>query len=193
MKNKSLLFAVFVLLSTTMPPFATAQVFAAVSTRSVSGEEKQSSPTLQDEIAAFSQMSVSAREGIAAVEEHLSGSKVVDISFDGSQDVPVYRVKAFRRGQIWSGTVDASTRSVVLDDSMPVVQLDGSERDNVKDIKRAEFDLSDAVTVAEKYGKGKAISAGLSRADGRLLFLVVVVSDGTLKEVSLSPVGQKKR
>jgi hypothetical protein len=47
-------------------------------------------------------------------------------------------------------------------------------------------DLSDAMPIAEAYGSGNAVSARLDEQDGRLIFLVVV-SDGSLLQVSLDP------
>ncbi len=41
--------------------------------------------------------------------------------------------------------------------------------------------------VAEKAGSGKALGGGLVRLNGRLNFVVVVVSGDSLKEVMLEP------
>ena len=45
----------------------------------------------------------------------------------------------------------------------------------------AALDLSEAVAIAEKYGSGKAVSAGLQFDGGKLALMVVIVSKGTLK------------
>jgi hypothetical protein len=47
--------------------------------------------------------------------------------------------------------------------------------------------LSDAVHVAEKAASGKALGAGLVKQEGRLNFVVVVVSGDSLEEVLLEP------
>lgn len=149
--------------------------------------DAQEKPTSQAEIEAFYRVAVSARDSIASVEHYLAGAKVVDISFDGSQAVPIYHIKACHRGQILSGSVDTSTRSVVISGSMPISKLDDEERSNIADTDNAGFDLSEAITIAEKFGTGKAVSAGLIRANGKPVFMVVVASHGDLKEVSVSP------
>jgi uncharacterized membrane protein YkoI len=44
------------------------------------------------------------------------------------------------------------------------------------------------LSIAERFGNGKAVSAGLEEENGRLIFLVVLVAaDGTLKQMSVSP------
>ncbi len=139
------------------------------------------------ELSAFDRVTVSAHDGVAAFAQHLPDATVVDISFDGSRDAPVYHVKAFQRDKIWSGSVNAATRNVVLGGSMPIAELDHDDRANVVDVVRASFNLSEVITIAEIHGKGKAISAGLRRTDGTLVFVVVVVHDSVLKEVSVSP------
>ncbi len=166
---------------------------AAERADSSSAPEQGQTLSVQSELETFNQVKVSARDGIAAVEQHLAGAKVVDISFDGQAQAPLYHVKAYRNGVIWNGAIDASTRTIVSDSSTPASQLDAEDRSNLADLKRARFDLAEAVVIAETYGGGKAVGAGLSRADGRLIFLVVVVSDGALKEISVDPTENKRR
>ncbi len=179
------------LLLATIPLPAMANPISDISAASAAKEEEQSSAH-RAELAAFDRVTVSAQDGVAAVEQHLGGATVVDISFDGGRDAPVYHVKAYQRDKLWSGSVDAATRNVVLDDSMPIAKMDRDDRRNVADVARAGFNLSEVITIAEKHGAGKAVSAGLSRTDGKLVFVVVVVSDGALKEVSVSPASENR-
>jgi hypothetical protein len=64
--------------------------------------------------------------------------------------------------------------------------LDLKDKVELALLGRVGGDLSDAVPIAEAYGSGQAVSAGLDEQDGRLIFLVVV-SDGSLLQVSLDP------
>ncbi|MDF3809928.1 MULTISPECIES: hypothetical protein [Rhodopseudomonas] len=180
-------------LTLALGPISATAHSAAERADSSSESEQGQTLSVQSELEAFDQVSVSARDGIAAVERYLAGAKVVDISFDGQAKRPIYHVKAYRNGEIWNGAIDASTRTIVSDGSLPASQLDAEDRSNIADLKRARFDLAEAVAVAEKYGAGKAVGAGLSRADGRLIFLVVVVSDGALKEISVDPAEKSRR
>lgn len=184
-------FSLLVLLAT-MPLPAMANGVSDISAASAANEEEQSFSAQRTELSAFDRVTVSAQDGVAAVEQYLTGATVVDISFDGSRAAPVYHVKAYQRGKIWSGSVDAATRNVVLDGSMPIAKLDRDDRSNVADVARAGFNLSEAIMIAEKDGAGKAVSAGLSRTDGKLVFVVVVASDSNLKEVSISPTGENR-
>jgi hypothetical protein len=46
-------------------------------------------------------------------------------------------------------------------------------------------DLSEAIAIAEEYGAGSVVSAGLEEQDGKPIFVVLVVAGGALKEVSV--------
>ena len=144
--------------------------------------------SINREVEAFSHAGVSAKEAIQAAEQHVGGGDVFDIGFEGDVDQPFYRVKTCRGEVAWDFMIDAATRGV---ETRTVSKLgsaqEAEEREQVKIFKRLNFRLSDAVVVAEKYGVGKAISAGLARVDGRPIILVVVVSEGHLKQVSIDP------
>jgi hypothetical protein len=49
------------------------------------------------------------------------------------------------------------------------------------------MDLSEAIAIAEQYGSGKAVSAGLQHNGAKLVLPVVIVSEGSLKEISVEP------
>ena len=72
----------------------------------------------------------------------------------------------------------------------PVSTLDAIDKVELAGFAQAGITLSDAVEIAEKYAFGRAVSGGLAEADGGLIFLVVVVADGRLKEVSIDPSSQ---
>jgi hypothetical protein len=76
---------------------------------------------------------------------------------------------------------------------VPVSSLDVKNKLELDDFRIAGVYLSDAVGIAEKSTAGKAVSAGLGDADGKLLFLVVVVTDSSLKEVSITPNREQNR
>jgi hypothetical protein len=57
----------------------------------------------------------------------------------------------------------------------------------------AGIDLSETVAIAEQYGSGKAVSAGLQHHGAKLVLLVVVVSEGSLKEISVEPAERRSR
>lgn len=143
------------------------------------------------EIKVFADVRISARDAMSLVEKRI-GAKVVDISFDGQGDRLAYRIKAQRLGKIWNGMIDASTGELIGDALLiPVSRLNASDKVQLTDLKTAGLDLLDAVAIAEKCAGGKAVSAGLGDVDGKLAFLVVVVADGGLKEVSIDPTATK--
>lgn len=180
------------------------QMLLPISTHATSMSTAEATPSLspaheQDtalarEIAAFGRAKVSVGESILAVEKHLSGARVVDVSFDGTPDQPIYHVKAVHRGKVWTGDVTASSGELVgLRPSMSVATLEPGERLNIADLGRTGFGLSDIVAIAEKSASAKALSAGLDRTSGQLKILVVVVSDGSLLQVAIDPGVKKSR
>lgn len=150
--------------------------------------ERPSVDSIDEELKSFTRSTVSVREAAKMAERTLAGAKVVDLSFDGQGGAPTFRIKACRADKIWEVLIDAATRRIVRAGAlMSVSELDPEDRSRIADLMRSAIDLSDATVVAEKYASGKAISAGLSHADGRLIFLVVVVSGGELREISVDP------
>ena len=90
--------------------------------------------------------------------------------------------------------IDASTGKVVGNGMVtPVSSLEVNEKLKLDNSGTAGLALLDAVEIAEKSTAGKAVSAGLGEADGKLSFLVVVVADGSLKEVSIAADQEKNR
>jgi hypothetical protein len=69
----------------------------------------------------------------------------------------------------------------------PVSALDVKDKIEIAGFSTAVIDLSDVVSVTESYGSGKAVSVGLNEENGKLIFLVVVVTDGSLRHISVDP------
>jgi uncharacterized membrane protein YkoI len=68
-----------------------------------------------------------------------------------------------------------------------VVADDREDLGNIIALKSVKQELSDAVRIAEKSAAGRALAGGLTKQDGKLNFVVVISSDGRLKEVMLEP------
>jgi uncharacterized membrane protein YkoI len=140
------------------------------------------------EIKAFSNVRISLRDAITIAEKRAVGSKVVDVSFDGLSDRLAYRVKTYHRDKISECTIDASTGEIIgAEIEAPVATLDFKDKVELAGFRAAGIDLFDVVPIAEQYASGKAVSAGLETEDGKLTFLVVVVTDGSLEEISVRP------
>jgi uncharacterized membrane protein YkoI len=149
---------------------------------------------IREEIKVFANVPVSIHDAIATAERHTPGAKVIDVSFDGRAGNLVYKIKAYHGNETWSGTIDAWTGKIMEGGVVvPVSSLDVKNKLELDDFRIAGVYLSDAVGIAEKSIAGKAVSAGLGEADGKLLFLVVVVTDGFLKEVSITPNREQNR
>jgi uncharacterized membrane protein YkoI len=154
--------------------------------------ESERAAVLQ-EIRVFANAQLSVRDVIKIAEARASGAKVVDVSFDGRADRLAYRVKAYLNDEISTVTIDASTGKTIGDAVVtPVSALDVKDKIELAGFSTAVIDLSDVVSVAESYGSGKAVSVGLDEENGKLIFLVVLVTDGSLRQISVNPDQQSR-
>ena len=182
------------LVLSTIPTFALARASSEpVNPTSAKQFSEAEMAAILQEIKVFANAQISVRDAIEIAEKRATGAKAVDVSFDGQADRLAYRVKAYRHDQIWEGTVDATTGKIVGEEIvMPASTLSAKDRIELAGLRAARIDLSDVVPIAEEYGVGKAVSAGLEEANGRLVFLVVLVADGSLKQISVDPVKKAK-
>jgi uncharacterized membrane protein YkoI len=177
-----------------IPMSALAREFSDTTTPTPAQEFSESDCTaIFQEIKVFANVQISVRDVIKIAEENSAGAKVVDVSFDGRADRLAYRVKTYQHDEIWDVTIDASTGKIIGDGIvMPVSTLDVKDKTKLVGFSTAGIDLSDVVPIAEAYGSGKAVSAGLEEENGKLVFLVVVVTDGSLKQISVDPSEQNR-
>lgn len=156
--------------------------------------DNPSTGSVEDEILWFTRSVDAVPELTKMVEIQFAGAKIIDVSFDGQGATPIFNMKASRRDKIWNVVVDASKRQIIRADFlMATSELGAEDQRKLADFEQSRIDLSEAIEIAEQYGVGKAIGAGLQYADGRLTFLVVIVSDGALKEVSVDPTRETRR
>src|SRR6266851_5581402 len=140
------------------------------------------------EIELFRGVEVPLRQALKIADSLHPGSRIVDVSFDGSSGSSVYRVKTFRQDRIWTDTIDAKTGQVTGDttvSSMSELRLE--DRLNLIAIQSIRQELADAVFVAEDNTSGKALSGGAMNEAGKLIFVIVVLSGTYLKQVMLEP------
>jgi uncharacterized membrane protein YkoI len=182
------------LLLSAIPAVALARAASLPTTANSAQHLREPDMAILEEIKRFATVQISVRDAIQIAEGHAGGAKAVDVSFDSQGDRSTYRVKTYRHDQIWEGTVDAATGIVVGAEIVTsVTTLDARDRSELAGFRAAGIDLSDVVPIAEKYGAGKAVSAGLADENGRLIFLVVVLADGSLKQISVDPSQNRRR
>jgi uncharacterized membrane protein YkoI len=138
------------------------------------------------EIKRFANAQVAVRDVIRIVEGRAPGAKVVDVSFDGQAGRLAYRVKTYQHNEISAIMIDASTGKTIGDSVVTLVSaLSVKDKIEIAGFGTAVIDLSDVVSIAESYGSGKAVSVGLDVENNRVIFLVVLVTDGSLKQISV--------
>jgi hypothetical protein len=115
------------------------------------------------------------------------GSRTASVSFERSAS-PGYRVLTVKENETWEDVIDAdSGKASGPETTLSLSELDDEDRSNLLALRSVKQELSDAVRVAEKAGSGKALGGGLVQQDGRLNFVIVVMSGDSLKEVMLEP------
>jgi uncharacterized membrane protein YkoI len=139
-------------------------------------------------VKAFVNARVRIRDAIAIAEARAPGAKVIDIDFDESDHV-AYRVKTYRQNEIWAGNIDASTGEIIgAGTVMPIENLQHKEKVELASLEASGMNLSEAIAIAEQYGIGTAVSAGLEERNGKLIFVVAVATGDTLNEVMVAVV-----
>jgi uncharacterized membrane protein YkoI len=149
-------------------------------------QEKNAGPD-ERYIAQFRAAPLSLTQAIAVAERLHAGSRAAAVNFEIS-DRPGYRVRTVRNKQVWENVVDVITgRAIGLEAPLSMSDLEVDERDNIMALRSVGQELSEAVAIAEKVAAGKAISGGLVKEEDQVNFVVVVLSDGRVKEVFLEP------
>jgi uncharacterized membrane protein YkoI len=137
---------------------------------------------------------ISLRRALAIADRHHAGARAVDISFDGTSGSPIYRVKTFKGPRVWEDAIDAITGEIVGPSvESELKSLQNADRRNLKALKAVRLEIDDAVLVAERSASGSAISGGLTNENGKLSFVIVVVSGKELKQVVLEPPTARSR
>jgi len=187
--SKKYLFAMILLLSA---PFAPPRAIADVTDASGAALNQQGANIDAEEEAhhslqLFRTARLSLGDAMAIAEKLHDGSRTARISFDVSGS-PLYRVRTVKNDEIWENVVDAETGRVSGDEiASSLKNLSAEDRRNIIALRSARQQLTDAVLIAEKAASGKAFGGGLTNDEGKLKFIVVIVSGDRVKEVMLEP------
>ena len=113
--SKQQLFAAMLSLLVCVPSYANAALNGTATAAQEQSESRNgvNDETVNQELELFRSVEVSLREALRIAGKLHAGSRIVDISFDGGSGSPVYRVKTFRREQIWEDTIDAKTGRII--------------------------------------------------------------------------------
>ena len=136
------------------------------------------------ELELFRSVQVPLRRAMEIAEGLHAGSRTVDISFDGGKDTSVLCVKTIKDSL---GKRDRCAVGSGKGRRGRFIHLIGNDRVDFAALKGIRQSVSDAVFIAEKATSGKAISGSLTRENGRLNFVIIVLSGDDLKRVVLEP------
>ncbi|RTE90648.1 PepSY domain-containing protein [Bradyrhizobium sp. LVM 105] len=183
------LFALIVCSATIAATAATADVQDSANTesRSPSTQSDAEAAAIQRVLSEFRTTRVPLSRAMAIAERLHDGSKTADINFE-IDGPPVYRVRTIRNERVWENAIDANTGSITGKEmTSSLKELDREDLANILALKWIKQELSDAVQIAEKAAAGSALAGGLIRQEGRLNFVILVATEGHLKEVTLEP------
>ena len=142
----------------------------------------------EKEIKSFETVKVSLAEAIKIAANKHRDAKVIDVRFDSQTGQLAYKVKTYQGNNVWEGAVDAWTGQIIGEGTTtPVSKLDEEDQLELAGLQKASIDLSRATALAEEKGSGKAISAGLEETNGRIVYEVTVVNNGTATKYVVDP------
>lgn len=191
MLNKQRFAVILLSLLALAPPYAIPRSSAMQAATQEGGAEdaRIHQEAVNRDLAAFRAAQLSLRQAMGIAEKLHIGSRTADISFDGASGSPVYRVKTVQDNRLWEHTIDAKTGDTIGTETVSHLKnLNSDDRNNVIALRTVRQELSDAVIIAEQVASGRAMGGGLMKENGKLNFVIVVVSGGSdLKQVVLEP------
>lgn len=186
-RNRLLPTLVFLFLASAAPSLAQQNIAPAAPEQEIGS--KQPSPT---ELKSFESAPISIAQAIAAAEKRPGGGKAIDVSFDEGNGRPVFNAKTYQNNSVWEGAVDAKSGQLIgPGKTTPESALDQEDKAELAGLQQAKVTLAAAVKTAESAGSGKSMSAGLEETNGKIVYEVVVVKNGSAKKLTIDPVTGK--
>jgi uncharacterized membrane protein YkoI len=162
-------------------------ILAAQSNAPAVDQEIKAEHASKSELNAFDQVKVPITSAISAAAKHASG-RVIDASFDAGNGKPGYKVKTYQSNAVWEGIVDAQSGQIFgAGTTTQESQLDKEDKAELAGLQHATTTLAQAVDSAERRSAGKAISAGLEETNGKIVYEVLIVKDGSTQKVVIDP------
>jgi uncharacterized membrane protein YkoI len=166
---------------------STTPVLAAQLSAPAAVQETKAAPSKAD-LQALDHVKVPITGAISAAAKHANGSKVIDASFDTGNGKPIYKVKTYQSNAVWEGIVDAQSGQIIgVGTITQESQLDQEDKAELAGLQQATTTLAQAVDIAERRGAGKAISAGLEETNGKIVYEVHVMKNGSIQKVVIDP------
>ena len=168
--------------------FSTTPILAQPTPVAGAEQEIKAEQASKVELKAFRQVKVALATAIAAAKTHTRGGVVVDASFDAGNGKPSYKVKTYQNSSVWEGIVDAASGQVTgAGKTTPESELDQEDKAELAGLQQATTTLAQAVDIAEGQVAGKAISAGLEETNGKIVFEVMVLKNGSVRKIVIDP------
>ena len=135
----------------------------------------------------FEQARVPVSDAISAVERQSRG-KAVDIAFELDHGKRVYRVRTYRDGAVWEGTLDATTGALIGQGTTTnETELDPEDQAEIAGLKSARTSLTEAVANVQRQLGGKAFDAGVEQKGGNVVYEIRLVKNGSVLGATVDP------
>lgn len=127
---------------------------------------------------------VSLADAIVTAENHRPGSRAADVVLIKRGSKLIYEVKTLLVNEFWEGEIDAQSGRVLGPGTVtPVARLSDDETSELAALLKSRLELKEAAALAEKTTDARAISARIEEKNGRVMFEVLVRTDGNVGQV----------
>jgi uncharacterized membrane protein YkoI len=164
---------------------ATASTPGLAATVGVGGADRSTNLASVAQLRAFEGSKLTAPQAIAAAQAHSNGGELVELKFDATRATPIYKVRTYRDRAVWDSEIDAQSGQLIgAAEVTPVAQLDSDDKSDLAGVVRVPTaSLAQAVALAEARGVGKVMSAEVEEVDGKSVYELIVVKDGSAQRL----------
>lgn len=138
---------------------------------------------VEREIVAFRAAPIRLPDALGIAGGTIGDAIVADVSFDGSPEQPLYRLRTIKGDRLEELLIDATTGK--QHGKPQPVDIVPDDRDSLTLLQNASPSMADAIRVAERAAGGQAVSGGMAKQRTALNFIIVVLSGEDLKQVVL--------
>ena len=138
---------------------------------------------VEREIVAFRTSPIRLSDALGIAGDITGDAIVADVSFDGSPEQPLYRLRTIKGDRLEELLIDATTGKP--HGTPQPIDIVTDDRDSLASLQNARPTMADAIRIAERAAGGQAVSGGIAKQGTVLNFIVVVLSGEDLKQVVL--------
>jgi uncharacterized membrane protein YkoI len=133
---------------------------------------------------------LSVTDAVAIAEKYTGGSVLeATYSYLPLKGAPIYALRTYQNGAVWATKIDANSGEM-LDpgETIPREALDLEDKAELSGLQTSTITITQAIQIAERRAKGKAVSVDLEVVGaGGIFWRVIVVSNGMTRKLLIDP------